>query len=171
MFQGTVIQTSQGLQIQGVKRPVLSSPSMGTKKVIIATINGKQRILTPVSSPQIIAMKSSSPRYYSDGTVLNGSGPILIQKPVTTINKPKQLNSPVMNSRTTDNKTCLWKFENGQVNIWKYIISRWNITVNTKLRIIFLTVKQVRAKLLFPFLYLEKYAYDWSQCKKTRIYI
>jgi len=130
--QGTVIQTSQGLQIQGVKRPVLSSPTMGTKKVIIATINGKQRILTPVSSPQIIAMKSSSPRYYSDGTVLNGSGPILIQKPVTTINKPKQLNSPVMNSRTTDNKTCLWKFENGQV-CGKVFTKTYNLTVHMRM--------------------------------------
>ena len=119
LFQGTVIQTSQGVQIQGIKRYGQATTAGGlvTKKVIIATINGTQRILTPVSSPHVIAMKTS-PRLLSDGTIINGSSPFIIQKPVTQINKPKQLNSPVQNSRSTDNKTCLWKFENGQVSFY-----------------------------------------------------
>lgn len=133
--QGTVIQSSHGgVQLQGIKRNIQQNNAGGfvTKKVIIATINGTQRILTPVSSPQIIAMKTSS-RMVSEGSVYGGSSPIIIQKPVTQINKARQLNSPVLHSRsTTDNKTCLWKFENGQI-CGKVFTKTYNLTVHMRM--------------------------------------
>ena len=58
------VQTSDGqtIHVQGMKRVLAQSNNGGlltTKKVIIATINGTQRILTPVSAPQMIAVKSN----------------------------------------------------------------------------------------------------------------
>ena len=130
LFQGTLVQTSQGLQIQGIRKIGQSAPgSLVTKKVIIATINGTQRILTPVSSPQIISMKTS-PRILSDGTIINGSSPILIQKPGSQMHKTKQYSSsPILSSRSTDNKTCLWKFENGQVRYLIFILFKSNHSI------------------------------------------
>ena len=110
-----------------------------TKKVIIATINGTQRILTPVSTPQFVTMKSSaapaatsSPRVMVDqsGNIISAS-PIVLKsgvgglmtsgksKPVvTSIPSPNAaLSSPSAGGpRNPDNKTCMWKFENGQVS-------------------------------------------------------
>ncbi len=107
-----------------MKRLAQSSiPSSGliTKKVIIATINGTQRLLTPVSSPQMIALKSA-PRLLADGTLVsagNGAPITILQKSLSQapVSKPKPFsNQPTaVQTKTVDNKTCRWKFENGQV--------------------------------------------------------
>ena len=89
--------------------------------MIIATINGTQRILTPVSSPQMIALKSA-PRLLADGTLVNAStgAPItILQKSLSqaVITKPKLVSTQAtIQTKTVDNKTCRWKFENGQVS-------------------------------------------------------
>jgi hypothetical protein len=125
------VQGPQSIQVQGIKRfsqSALPTSSLITKKVIIATINGTQRILTPVSSPQMIALKSA-PQLLADGTLVSGphaaGGPITIlqktlsrdQQQQAAISKPKPMNGvPTIQTKTVDNKTCRWKFENGQVS-------------------------------------------------------
>ncbi len=128
------MQGPQSIQVQGIKRFAQSalppaSTNLITKKVIIATINGTQRILTPVSSPQMIALKSA-PRLLADGTLVTGPHPAaapitILQKTLSSqeqqqaaIAKPKppMMNgAPTVQTKTVDNKTCRWKFENGQV--------------------------------------------------------
>ena len=154
--QATVIQNPSALVNLhaggggGVKRsgqPIHTTGGVGgfvTKKVIIATINGTQRILTPVSSPQIISMKSSARALAPEALTAealssaenNGASPtIVIQKPLTQLGQPAmQLSSPVVtNSRpATDNKTCLWKFENGQV-CGKQFTKTYNLTVHMRM--------------------------------------
>jgi hypothetical protein len=127
--------------VQGIKRFAQSalppaSTNLITKKVIIATINGTQRILTPVSSPQMIALKSA-PRLLADGTLV-AAGPHAAAAPITilqktlssqeqqqqaAISKPKPMpmngvaaGPTIQTNKTVDNKTCRWKFENGQVS-------------------------------------------------------
>jgi hypothetical protein len=127
------VQGPQSIQVQGIKRFAQSalppaSTNLITKKVIIATINGTQRILTPVSSPQMIALKSA-PRLLADGTLV-AAGPhaaaaapiTILQKTLSqeqaAISKPKPMpmnGAPTVQTKTVDNKTCRWKFENGQV--------------------------------------------------------
>jgi hypothetical protein len=82
------MQGPQSIQVQGIKRFCQSSMSASgliAKKVIIATINGTQRILTPVSSPQMIALKSA-PRLLADGTLVSG-GPTGGGAPITILQK------------------------------------------------------------------------------------
>ncbi len=131
------MQGPQSIQVQGIKRFAQSalppaSSNLITKKVIIATINGTQRILTPVSSPQMIALKSA-PRLLADGTLVTGphaaAAPItILQKTLSqdqqqaAIAKPKPMpmngaTGPTVQTKTVDNKTCRWKFENGQVSL------------------------------------------------------
>ncbi len=132
------MQGPQSIQVQGIKRFAQSalppaSTNLITKKVIIATINGTQRILTPVSSPQMIALKSA-PRLLADGTLV-AAGPHAAAAPITilqktlsqdqqqqqaAISKPKPMpmnGAPTVQTKTVDNKTCRWKFENGQVSL------------------------------------------------------
>ncbi len=128
------MQGPQSIQVQGIKRfsqSALPTSNLITKKVIIATINGTQRILTPVSSPQMIALKSA-PRLLADGTLVTGphaaAAPITIlqktlsqdqQQQQAAIAKPKPMpmnGAPTVQTKTVDNKTCRWKFENGQVS-------------------------------------------------------
>ncbi len=133
------MQGPQSIQVQGIKRFAQSalpsaSTNLITKKVIIATINGTQRILTPVSSPQMIALKSA-PRLLADGTLV-AAGPHAAAAPITILQKtlssqeqqqgaiskpkpPMPMNGAptVQTNKTVDNKTCRWKFENGQVSL------------------------------------------------------
>jgi hypothetical protein len=123
-------QGPQTIQVQGIKRMAqAAAPSSGliTKKVIIATINGTQRILTPVSSPQMIALKSA-PRLLADGTLVSATSgaPITIlqkslsQQQTSSVPKPKPAagsTQTTVQPKSMDNKTCRWKFENGQVSI------------------------------------------------------
>lgn len=134
------IQGGQAIQVQGVKRLAQSSPGGGiiTKKVIIATINGTQRILTPVSSPQMIAVKST-PRLLPDGTLANANGTpltIIQQKPNVLQPSPQQRHKLAVTSPTTvksvDNKTCRWKFENGQI-CGKVFTKTYNLTVHMRM--------------------------------------
>jgi len=131
---------SQQIHVQGIKRIAQSSPEGGivTKKVIIATINGTQRILTPVSSPQMIAVKSNPTRILSDGNTTPSGTPLTIiqQKPVITAPKPKPMivnSSPPNGSvKSVDNKTCRWKFENGQI-CGKVFTKTYNLTVHMRM--------------------------------------
>lgn len=137
----TVIQSPQSIQVQGIKRfsqsAIPSSGGLVTKKVIIATINGTQRILTPVSSPQMIALKSA-PRLLADGTLVSGghSAPItILQKSLSqaTVPKPKPACIlPTIQTKTVDNKTCRWKFENGQI-CGKVFTKTYNLTVHMRM--------------------------------------
>merc|ERR1719237_1026621 len=82
--QGYRKLTQAGSVASGGQWPV----AVSTKKVIIATINGQQRILTPVSSPQLIAVKNPT----GGATRLvaaDSSAPLTIiqQKPVPVIQK------------------------------------------------------------------------------------
>jgi len=149
-------QTLQGIQtIQGIKRVNPQQNIFSTKKVIIATINGTQRILTPVSTPQFVTMKSSaapaatsSPRVMVDqsGNIISAS-PIVLKsgvgglmtsgksKPVvTSIPSPNAaLSSPSAGGpRNPDNKTCMWKFENGQT-CGKVFTKTYNLTVHMRM--------------------------------------
>ena len=122
----------QALQLQGIKRvnPQPSFQQLSTKKVIIATINGTQRILTPVSTPQFLTMKSSSPRLLVDssGNIMNSTSPLVLKPGVggQVVTKAGKVGGQVATSpgsavptpRNPDNKTCMWKFENGQVIVW-----------------------------------------------------
>ena len=134
------IQGGQAIQVQGIKRLSQGSPGGGiiTKKVIIATINGTQRILTPVSSPQMIAVKST-PRLLPDGTLATANGTpltIIQQKPNVLQTSPQQrpklgVASPTA-VKSVDNKTCRWKFENGQI-CGKVFTKTYNLTVHMRM--------------------------------------
>jgi len=135
--QVATIQQPQTVQVQGYKKFGQTSQGQGgliTKKVIIATINGQQRILTPVSSPQLIAVKSPG----GGATRLvaaDSSAPLtiiqqkpVIQKQVTPVNNANT--SP--QSKSVDNKTCRWKFENGQI-CGKVFTKTYNLTVHMRM--------------------------------------
>ena len=135
--QVTSIQQPQTVQVQGYKKLGQSNQGGGlvTKKVIIATINGQQRILTPVSSPQLIAVKSPT----GGATRLvaaDSTAPLtIIQKPqviqkqsVVAVNNTNT--SP--QSKSVDNKTCRWKFENGQI-CGKVFTKTYNLTVHMRM--------------------------------------
>ena len=111
-----------------------SFQQLSTKKVIIATINGTQRILTPVSTPQFISMKNPLPRNVlvdNSGNIMNNSSPIMVKQSLggqisgQVETKPKPMMPGIVvqspgsggggGVRNPDNKTCMWKFENGQV--------------------------------------------------------
>jgi len=143
--QVPTIQQPQSVQVQGFKRVAQATPGGGiiTKKVIIATINGTQRILTPVSSPQMIAVKSNSggpARILSDGTIPTNPGTpltIIQQKPVqtkTVVTNPNTAGSSVspQGVKSIDNKTCRWKFENGQI-CGKVFTKTYNLTVHMRM--------------------------------------
>ena len=140
--QVATIQQPQTVHVQGYKKLGQASQGGGglvTKKVIIATINGQQRILTPVSSPQLIAVKSPT----GGATRLvaaDSSAPLTIiqQKPVPVIQKtvvPAVNNSNANTSpqsKSVDNKTCRWKFENGQI-CGKVFTKTYNLTVHMRM--------------------------------------
>ena len=139
------IQGGQAIQVQGIKRLAQSSPGGGivTKKVIIATINGTQRILTPVSSPQMIAVKSTAPRSLltSETCVQEGGGgtplTIIQQKPsllqaASLLHRPKLTVTSPTPIKSMDNKTCRWKFENGQI-CGKIFTKTYNLTVHMRM--------------------------------------
>jgi len=147
--QVSTIQQPQSIQVQGFKRVAQGTPGGGiiTKKVIIATINGTQRILTPVSSPQMIAVKSNvggGARILSDGSIPNSPGTpltIIQQKPVLPAGhaKPVVTNATIASSsvspqgvKSIDNKTCRWKFENGQI-CGKVFTKTYNLTVHMRM--------------------------------------
>jgi len=147
--QVSTIQQPQSIQVQGFKRVAQGTPGGGiiTKKVIIATINGTQRILTPVSSPQMIAVKSNvggGTRILTENPISNSPGTpltIIQQKPMLQAGQVK----PMMTSTATassslspqgvksiDNKTCRWKFENGQI-CGKVFTKTYNLTVHMRM--------------------------------------
>lgn len=138
---GHITSLQHPVQVSGYRKlassqvsPV-SSGGLVSKKVIIATINGQQRILTPVSSPQLIALKSpngGSPRLVTADSL--ASPLTIIQKPVIQkqiISNPISVNSSQHN-RTSDNKTCRWKFENGQI-CGKQFTKTYNLTVHMRM--------------------------------------
>ena len=141
--QVATIQQPQTIQVQGYRKLAQASPVGGgliTKKVIIATINGQQRILTPVSSPQLIAVKSpngGAPRLVSADS-LGGPLTIVQQKPVIQkqVIVPAPVAAPATNTspqnKTSDNKTCRWKFENGQI-CGKVFTKTYNLTVHMRM--------------------------------------
>ena len=144
MNLATSSPSHQSIHVQGVKRIAQGIPGGGiiTKKVIIATINGTQRILTPVSSPQMIAVKSNL-RLLADGSlsgvggVLQGQGTaltIIQQKPVLATARPQVKQVTGLTSPNTiksvDNKTCRWKFENGQICGKVITIHIWTIMIH-----------------------------------------
>ena len=142
--QVATLQQPQTVQVQGYKKLGQAGSQGGggglvTKKVIIATINGQQRILTPVSSPQLIAVKSPT----GGATRLvaaDSNAPLTIiqQKPVpviqktvvSTVNNSNANTSP--QSKSADNKTCRWKFENGQI-CGKVFTKTYNLTVHMRM--------------------------------------
>ena len=144
-------QSPGAVQVQGYRKvsPAGSASSGGqwpvavsTKKVIIATINGQQRILTPVSSPQLIAVKNpngGAPRLVS-ADQLSGGQPLTILQPQKQPLVQKQVMAPspahVVNTspqnKTSDNKTCRWKFENGQI-CGKQFTKTYNLTVHMRM--------------------------------------
>merc|ERR1719495_1117404 len=152
------IAGGQQIQVQGIKRVAQGSPggSVVTKKVIIATINGTQRILTPVSSPQMIAVKSSNvqqPRIVSaEGNLSTGPGtPLTIiqqksnlslagsllqaqqqQQQQQLLQRPKLAVTSPTPAKSVDNKTCRWKFENGQI-CGKVFTKTYNLTVHMRM--------------------------------------
>jgi len=145
--QVSTIQHPQNVQVQGFKRVAQATPGGGiiTKKVIIATINGTQRILTPVSSPQMIAVKSNTgppTRIITDATLSNHGTPLTIiqQKPVIQTGQAKPVaTSPTSGQnvspqgvKSVDNKTCRWKFENGQI-CGKVFTKTYNLTVHMRM--------------------------------------
>ena len=135
--QGYRKLTQPGSVSSGGQWPV----AVSTKKVIIATINGQQRILTPVSSPQLIAVKNpngGAPRLVS-ADQLSGGQPLTILQPQKQPLVQKQViaPSPVVNTSpqakaTSDNKTCRWKFENGQI-CGKQFTKTYNLTVHMRM--------------------------------------
>ena len=138
------IQQPQTIQVQGYRKLAQTSPGgcgLVTKKVIIATINGQQRILTPVSSPQLIAVKNpngGAPRLVAaDQNVTLIQQKPVIQKQVITTNPviaasvPAPVNTSP-HSKTSDNKTCRWKFENGQI-CGKVFTKTYNLTVHMRM--------------------------------------
>jgi len=139
--QVATIQQPQAIQVLGHRKLAQTSPSGGgivTKKVIIATINGQQRILTPVSSPQLIAVKNpngGAPRLVTTDSNIGAGTPLTIiqQKPVIqkqVIAAPTNNSSP--HTKNTDNKTCRWKFENGQI-CGKVFTKTYNLTVHMRM--------------------------------------
>jgi len=130
------------VQVQGFKRVAAGqSGSLVTKKVIIATINGTQRILTPVSNPQMIAVKSSGgTRLMADPSGGGGTPLTIIQQKPVLQQKPSVIASPgaVSSSaasqaaKSVDNKTCRWKFENGQI-CGKVFTKTYNLTVHMRM--------------------------------------
>ena len=143
----TTAQPQSGaLQVQGYRKLTQagsgSSGGLITKKVIIATINGQQRILTPVSSPQLIAVKNpngGAPRLVS-ADQLSASGPLTILQPQKPLIQ-KQVIAPIPSqgivntspqNKTSDNKTCRWKFENGQI-CGKQFTKTYNLTVHMRM--------------------------------------
>merc|ERR1719319_2116732 len=132
------IQGGQAIQVQGIKRVAQSSPGGGitTKKVIIATINGTQRILTPVSAPQMIAVKSN-PLDRRDGGFQQQQGTPLTIIQQKSIIQPKpqqriQITPTAQAMKSIDNKTCRWKFENGQI-CGKVFTKTYNLTVHMRM--------------------------------------
>jgi hypothetical protein len=133
----------QAIQVQGIKRLAQGTAGGGivTKKVIIATINGTQRILTPVSSPQMIAVKSTAqPRLMEAGLASAAGTPLTIiqQKPslLQTAQQLQQRPKLAVTSpsavKSVDNKTCRWKFENGQI-CGKVFTKTYNLTVHMRM--------------------------------------
>lgn len=141
------IQGGQAIQVQGIKRVAQSSPGGGivSKKVIIATINGTQRILTPVSSPQMIAVKSNpAQRLVAEAHGLQAAAgtPLTIIQQKPTLQQAQQqlllqqrpklaVTSPTA-VKSVDNKTCRWKFENGQI-CGKVFTKTYNLTVHMRM--------------------------------------
>ena len=140
--------TQAPVQTQGYRKvtPVSSGGQLpvavSTKKVIIATINGQQRILTPVSSPQLIAVKNpngGAPRLVS-ADQLSGGQPLTILQPQKQPLVQKQVIAPSPahvvttspQAKTSDNKTCRWKFENGQI-CGKQFTKTYNLTVHMRM--------------------------------------
>merc|ERR1719336_2218345 len=132
------IQQPQTVQVQGYKKLGQSNQGGGlvTKKVIIATINGQQRILTPVSSPQLIAVKSptggATRLVAADSTapltIIQQKPPVIQKQSVVSV--PNTATSP--QNKTSDNKTCRWKFENGQI-CGKVFTKTYNLTVHMRM--------------------------------------
>ena len=142
----------QTIQVQGVKRLQGQGAGIVSKKVIIATINGTQRILTPVSSPQMIAVKSPQPPQPRLVTADQGPGtPLTIiqqQKPGLVqghqvlqghqilqghqLHRPKLAVTSPTAVKCVDNKTCRWKFENGQI-CGKVFTKTYNLTVHMRM--------------------------------------
>ena len=139
-FQVPTIQQPQNIQVQGFRKLQQASPSGGgivTKKVIIATINGQQRILTPVSSPQLIAVKNNGATRLVSADSIAPTQPLIIQqKPViqkqvlTTL--PPTTTAISSPQKNPDNKTCRWKFENGQI-CGKVFTKTYNLTVHMRM--------------------------------------
>ena len=137
--QGYRKLTQAGSVSSGGQWPV----AVSTKKVIIATINGQQRILTPVSSPQLIAVKNpngGAPRLVS-ADQLSGGQPLtilqpqkqpLVQKQVIAPSPVHVVNTSPQAKATSDNKTCRWKFENGQI-CGKQFTKTYNLTVHMRM--------------------------------------
>ena len=141
------IQGGQAIQVQGIKRVAQSSPGGGivSKKVIIATINGTQRILTPVSSPQMIAVKSNPAQRLvtAEASLQAAAGtPLTIIQQKPTLQQAQQqlllqqrpklaVTSPTA-VKSVDNKTCRWKFENGQI-CGKVFTKTYNLTVHMRM--------------------------------------
>ena len=137
--QGLRKLTQAGSVGSGGQWPV----AVSTKKVIIATINGQQRILTPVSSPQLIAVKNpngGAPRLVS-ADQLSGGQPLtilqpqkqpLVQKQVIAPSPVTVVNTSPQAKATSDNKTCRWKFENGQI-CGKQFTKTYNLTVHMRM--------------------------------------
>ena len=137
--QGYRKLTQAGSVASGGQWPV----AVSTKKVIIATINGQQRILTPVSSPQLIAVKNpngGAPRLVS-ADQLSGGQPLtilqpqkqpLVQKQVIAPSPVTVVNTSPQAKATSDNKTCRWKFENGQI-CGKQFTKTYNLTVHMRM--------------------------------------
>ena len=118
--------------------------------------NGTQRILTPVSSPQMIAVKSSNvqqPRIVSaEGNLSSGPGtPLTIiqqksnlslagsllqaqqqQQQQQLLQRPKLAVTSPTAAKSVDNKTCRWKFENGQI-CGKVFTKTYNLTVHMRM--------------------------------------
>ena len=136
--QVATIQQPQTVQVQGYKKLGQASQGGGlvTKKVIIATINGQQRILTPVSSPQLIAVKSptggATRLVAADSTapltIIQQKPPVIQKQSVVSV--PNTATSP--QSKSVDNKTCRWKFENGQI-CGKVFTKTYNLTVHMRM--------------------------------------